>query len=38
MKSKWMFLTCVFLISNFINGQIPNTLTMNDKMYGLSKF
>lgn len=38
MKSTWMFLISIFLISNFVCGQIPNTLTLNDKMYGLSKF
>nr|WP_314495594.1 S41 family peptidase [uncultured Chryseobacterium sp.] len=38
MKSKWMFLSCIFFISNFVSGQMPNTLTLNDKLYGLSKF
>lgn len=38
MKSKWMFLSCIFFISNFISGQMPNTLTINDNLYGLSKF
>lgn len=38
MKNKWMVLSFIFFITNFINGQIPNTLTLNDKLYGLSKF
>jgi len=38
MKSKWLFLTCILLINNFVSGQISKTLTLDDKMYGLSKF
>jgi len=38
MKNKWLFLTCILLVSNLIYSQVPKTLSLNDKMYGLSKF
>lgn len=38
MKSRWTILICVVLINNLIYSQIPNTLSLTDKMYGLSKF
>ncbi|KFC21752.1 S41 family peptidase [Chryseobacterium sp. FH1] len=38
MKAKWLILSCVFLFSNFFSAQTPNTLSLDDKIYGLSKF
>lgn len=38
MKIKLLILCSVFFICNLIQSQIPNTLSANDKIYGLSKF
>ncbi len=38
MITKWFIVSCVFLISNFIFGQVPSALSLNDKIYGLSRF
>nr|WP_314490219.1 S41 family peptidase [uncultured Chryseobacterium sp.] len=38
MKSKQLIVSCIFLISTFVSAQVPNTLSLNDKIYGLSRF
>ncbi len=38
MKQKFLIFTLLILISQGLFAQIPNTLSLNDRIYGLSKF